>query len=524
MRSLVRRLLYWIRSRQRDAALDEELEFHLAMKQEALERDGMTAGDARVAARREIGNMTRAREDARAVWIWPWLGSARQDVSYTVRSLTRQPAFTLTALVVLGVAIGFNASLFTVFAGLAFRPMAGLIDPDRVVIVSSVNPPRIGGTSGLSFPEYAFLAAQSKTFAGLAAAHPMSVRLETGGTGRSTTSYFVTANYFDVLGVRMAHGRGFLPGEDGRGSVQTVAILSDALWRTRFGSDPAVVGRDTRINGIAFTIVGVAPPAFVGPAGAAQRIWLPISAMPLVRPNDGFAAGILDRPQDCCVTVTGRLARDVTDDEARAEVDVLGRRFRASMNLPGRPLVLGGTQFLTGRRAAGTALAILGALFLGVVLVLLIACANVGNLLLARAAARLGEIGVRLSLGADRARIVRQLLTEGFVLALVAGLVGMLMAIWLPPIALRLLSGEARPFDIDVDRWVFLYVLMLAAISCIAFALAPALHATRLDIAAALKDDARLLKSRFPLRSALLAVQVAVSSCCWRALDCCCAA
>jgi predicted permease len=511
MGRIARRLVHWLRWRHHDAALQEELDFHQSMKEQELEREGLTRNEARFAARRQIGNATRAREDSRAVWIVPWLEGLRQDTTYAVGSLKRQPGFAAASLIVLGIAIGLNASLFTVFAGLVLRPMAGLSDPARVVTVSGVNPPGIGGTSGLSFPEYAFLASQSKTFAGLAAFHPMSVRLEAAGTGRSTASYLVTANYFDVLGVRMEHGRGFLPGENRRATAHAVAVLSYALWQTRFGGDPAVVGKEVRINGMPFTVVGIAPRAFLGPAGAAQRIWLPISMMPVLRPNDPFATGMLDRAQDCCVSVTGRLAGTTTESQGQAEVEVLGRRFRASVGQPERTLVLGGTQFISGRRAAGTVLAIVSVLFLGVLLVLLIACANVGNLLLARAAARLGEIGVRLSLGAGRSRIVRQLLTEGCVLAFCASVMGVLVAMWLPPIALRLLSGEARPFDLDLDRWVLLYALVLAAISCLAFALAPALHATRFDIAAALKDDAHLLKSRFPLRSTLLAVQVAVS-------------
>ena len=511
MRALFRRISYWFRARREAAALREEIEFHRSMTQAQMERDGLTPDEARFAARRQMGNVAIASEDASAVWIWPWLQSVRQDAAYALRSLWRQPGFTLVSLSVLGIAIGLNTGLFTVVAGAAFRPMSGLTDPSRVVTVSSVNVLGRGGLLGLSFPEYQSLTSAATSFEGLAAARPLSVRLEAGPVGRSISAYLVTANYFDVLGVRMELGRGFQPGEDRRGSAQAVAVLAYQVWESRYGADPTIVGRQIRVNNIPFTVVGIASRQFVGPEGSPNRIWLPISMLPLLRPNDPFATTMLDRAQDCCVTVTGRLTPAATRDSARAEVQVLSTRFRSSVGMTEHSLAIGGTQFLSGRRGGGEALAILGVLSLGLTLVLLIACANVGNLLLARAAARVNEIGVRLSLGAGRARIVRQLLTEGFVLAIGASVVGLFVSMWLPPLVLSVVAGTARPFDLSLDGWVLVYALAVAVLSCLAFALAPALNATKCDIATALKHDAAMLQSRFPLRSTLLAVQVAVS-------------
>jgi len=514
---LLRRLWSMIRVRRLDAELEEELQFHRAMKEQELQRAGLSTEQARLAARAALGNVTRSREDARAIWLRPWLESVWQDIAYAVRSLRRQPGFTLVAIVALGVSIGLNTSLFTVFAGLALRPMIGITEPARVVTVTQASvigrggrgPGGPGGAIGLSFPEFRFLADEARSFDGLVAHRELSVTLESDQVGRSTSAYAVTANYFDVLGVRMEAGRGFAASEDRRESPARVAVLSHQLWRTHFGAT-AVVGREIRVDGIPHTVVGITSPEFTGPEGSANRVWLPLSSIPTLRANDPFLASLLDRWQDCCVRVTGRLAAGTTRSEAAAELQVLSGRFRASVGQDARQLLIGGTQFLQGR-GASEALAVIGLLFTGITLLLLIACANVGNLLLARAAARLGEIGVRLSIGASRRRIVRQLLTEGLVLAAIAAALGVGLAAWLPPFVLTRVADQSVPFDIGTDVLVLVYATALAVIACVACALAPALHATRVDVASALKNGTAAMRSRLPLRTVLLAVQVAVT-------------
>jgi predicted permease len=308
----------------------------------------------------------------------------------------------------------------------------------------------------------------------------------------------------------MEHGRGFVASEDRRDSLARVAVLSHQLWQTRFAGK-AIVGQHVRIDGVPHTVVGITSPEFTGSEGNPIRVWLPLSSVPSLRANDPYLASLLDRWQDCCVNVTGRLAEGTTRAEATAELQVLSGRFRATVGQDARQILIGGTQFLQGRGAKGEALAIIGVLFTGITLLLLIACANVGNLLLARAAARLGEIGVRLSIGASRRRIVRQLLTEGLVLAAIAAALGVGLATWLPPFVLNNVVNQAAPFDIHTDALVLLYATALAVIACVACALAPALHATRVDVATALKNGTTALRSRLPLRTVLLAVQVAVT-------------
>jgi predicted permease len=509
MARLIRRLLYWLRQRKHDSALSEELDFHTASKQQALEADGMSREDARFAARREMGNVTLAREDSRAEWIWPWLDSVRQDTSFAVRSLLRQPGFTLLSVVVLGVAIGLNTSLFTVFAGLALRPMAGLSDADRVVTVSGIE--RQGGRpTGMSYPEFRSLAADTNTLSGLSATRSSSVSLEAGGSTRSTVMNAVSGNYFDVLGVRMQHGRGFRPDEDRESAPLPVTILSHRLWQTRFDAHPAIVGTAVRMNDAAYTVVGIAPPEFTGADGSAMQLWVPIASLPVLRPHDPGEKDLLTTANDCCVYLVGRLAPGVSRDRAEAELQTLSDRFRQRTSQTSRPIVIDGTHFLRGRQAASTALAVIGVLFAGLVLVLLLACANIGNLVLARAAARTSEIAVRLSLGAARPRIVRQLLTEGFVLALLASAVGIAIAAWTPGLVLNRVAGQPAPFDIDLDFGVVVYAIVLAGVACVAFALAPALHATRAGVMASLKQTIPT-RSGMRMRSALLGIQVAVT-------------
>jgi len=221
---LLRRLWAMLRVRRLDADLADELQFHRDMKEQELQRAGLSAEQARFAARAALGNVTRAREDARAIWIGPWLESVWQDVVYAVRSLRRQPGFTLVAICALGVSIGLNSSLFTVFAGLALRPMAGLRDPARVVSVSAESALGRGGVIGFSYPEFRFLADGARTVDGLVANRAISVSLESDRVGRTTPAYVVSSNYFDVLGIRMEHGRGFLASEDRRESPAHVAV------------------------------------------------------------------------------------------------------------------------------------------------------------------------------------------------------------------------------------------------------------------------------------------------------------
>jgi putative ABC transport system permease protein len=470
----LRRLNYMLHQGRAEADLAEEIEFHRTMSQKG-------AG-----APSTMGNIARAREDARAVWIRPWLQSIWQDASYAVRNLRRQPGFTLVALLTLGMAIGLNTSLFTVFHLAALRPWP-VKDPARLVRV-------MRNGHGFSLTEYRDLAATVTTLSGLAMKRDVQVHVGNEGSGEATAGTLVSGNYFRLLGVEMELGRGFLAGEDQPDAPQAVTVLSNAFWLENFGGDPQIIDKQIRMEGHAFTIVGVAARTFT----LDRNLWLPQTAIGLLQPRDGASAqtAIFD-PASCCADILGRLAPGVSAPSAQAELAELSGRFRDRTG-QGRDTIELGPAVPSIDSKAARIMPLFGLMELAVALVLLLTCANLGNLLLARAEARRPEIYVRFALGASRARIVRQLLTESFLLSMAATGLGVALAYRLPDLVLRQFQQEAR-FRPAPDGTVLAYALGLAVFSCLCFGLAPALQGT--------KPAGR----RMRLRSILLAAEVAMT-------------
>jgi predicted permease len=497
MRAL-RRLRNLILHRRYERELAEEMEFHRALSERA--------GDTEPA----MGNMTYMKEESRAVWIPPSLESIVQDVRYAVRYLFREPGFAAVAVTGLALGIGLNTSIFTLINAVALRAWP-VRDAGRMAAVYMADDK---GAGGFPLAETRYFAQHARTFSGLVASREMAVRLSGDTSDKSLAAVTTTGNYFDVLGIAMQLGRGFHTEEDALENPKAVAVLSYAAWQGRFGSDPEIAGKQIRLDEIPYTVVGVAAREFTGTSMGRVDLWIPFSSMQLLRPLDPSVPRLLREPSYCCSAVAGRLGPSITREHAQAELEVLHRQFlesnRSPTNGSNRRVTITDTAFLSHPGTVRKAGPVLALVFGGVTLVLLLACANVGNLLLARAAARRREIGVRLSLGAGRWRVVRQLLTESLLLALIAGAIGIALAFVLPGMVANATGGEEMAGRLVPDRLVLLYTFAVSILSCVAFGLAPALHGTRVQLADALKVREALV-GRISLRGLLLFVQVAIS-------------
>jgi predicted permease len=432
-----------------------------------------------------------------------------QDLRYAVRSLRRQPGFTFTALLMLILAIGLNTTLFTSINTVLLRPWA-VPDPGRMAKVF-VD----GGGSSILFQRY--LSAHSSTLQGVMFYRAFNVSLG-NGPGQEAIANAVSANYFDALGVHMRAGRGFLPQED-RGE-SGVAVLSHGAWTRRYGADETIVGRRIAIDEVRLTVIGVAPADFLGTTGSPTDVWLPPGAFRSIRPREAGVNEMLTNPDWCCVELAARLKAGVAREQARSEIEVLYRQFLESNGIPlrapgnrrrGEIAVASTAQIPPSRRQR--ALSIFALLVAAIGSVLLLACANVGNLQLARAVARHREMAVRIAIGAGRARLARQLLTESLLLSATASAGGLAIAFALPRFMLRLLGGEAALSNLQwtPDWAVLVYSIAIAAASAVGFGLAPALSCTRISAAEAMKRQSAALTSRSRLRGFLIGSQIAIS-------------
>jgi predicted permease len=433
------------------------------------------------------------------------------DLRYAIRSLRRSPGFTIVAIMTLGLGIGANTTVFSWMEGLVLQPLPLVRDPSRLVSVSFVSHGEPNGM--MSYPAFSALAERTRTVDGFAA---FAVRLfglqdrNAVDAAAPVGGAYTSVNYFRTLGVGPVLGRTFEPA-DTLASAEPVVVLGHALWRQRFGQDAGVIGRTVRVNGLSATIIGVAPPGFLGAeAGYDLQLWAPLSSYDRLGDREGELRTVYSR----WLTVFGRLHTGASLQAARAELDVVGRRLVREHP----ELELGATSAGALPFSAGDAPRILRPLFtalLGVTIVLLlIVCANVANLMLARSASRRRELGVRAALGASRGRLARHLLAECIALAIPGALLGVAFASWGRDALHALVPQSGTPLAVDtpLDLQVLGFAMALTVVAIIIFGLAPALRASRSDFGVVLKGGTPGSGvSRSRLRSALVVAQIALS-------------
>lgn len=529
MRTWLARCLGLFQRRRLEARLDEEVRFHLEMEAQQQMSRGMAPKDAALEARRAFGGEQQTKERYRDQRGLPVLELLFKDIQYGFRMIARNPGFTLIAVLSLALGIGANTAIFTLIDAVMLRSLP-VKHPDELVAMG--NTARTGGLSTggprldiVSYPFYQRLRDRNQVFSGVLATGRggvLDASIDGGGPER-VRGRMVSDNYFEVLGVEPVRGRVFASGDDRKPGANPVAVISYDYWVTRFGRDESIVGRKMKINGFEYTVIGVGPPGFTGEVvGSLTTIWLPLSMQAQLNPGDRR----LDRRGSNWLLMLGRLKPGISFERAQSEMRALavqtllefegGSTLSADRAREIRAEVLkvepGGRGFSFLRSRFRRPLLILMPV---VGLVLLIACANVANLLLARATTRQKEISVRLAVGASRMRLIRQLLTESILLASIGGMAGMLMAWAGSGLLLRLASDGPNPIPLEVkpDAVMLGFTLAVSMLTGILFGLAPAMRSTRVELAGALKDSARSLtgSGRWQLGKLLVAGQVALS-------------
>jgi putative ABC transport system permease protein len=478
---LLRRIHYWAFKRRHESELAEEIETHRAMVQQQFQESGLSTTDALHASRKAVGNVVLAQEDARAVWLWPWLDRLFQDIRYGFRFLSKNLGFATAAVVSLAIAIGPNTSIFTIVNAVFLGPI-GVRNMNRLFVIGSENSSfQKGQWRGTSLENFEDLRQQSTAFSDMAASRAVQLSLKTQDGNETIQGQFVTSKYFSVLGVSTILGRTFLPDEDEHQDRDRYAVISYKLWSERFNSDTNIVGKEIQLNSQSFSIVGVVAADFKGTRVLedADRVWIPSS---MVRAT--IAAPASDR-RDTTWVVFARLRPAVMPSQATSELRMIGTRLEKDYpEVVGRAFRLDPLAQYAHGTLPGSILAVFaGMLMAAIGLVLLLACVNLANLLLARGTYREREIGIRASLGGSRSRLVRQLLTESFLLAGTGGLAGLLIAKWSCDYIWSLRPPDVRldAMELALDWHVLTFNILTSLAAGLLFGLAPAIQLSKSD-------------------------------------------
>jgi predicted permease len=522
-----------------EAELDEELRSHFEIQVDKSVASGMTREEAVRRARLEFGGHEQLKEECRDARGVRFLETLAHDVRYGLRMLRKSPGFTAVAVLTLALGIGANTAIFTLIDAVLLK-MLPVKNPQELVLLEWTKPQGPGGNmwvdgsdweengrdvgTPLSYPAFQQLHTQNQVFSDMFAFADFGddVNVVADGQPGLVHGQMATSDIFRTLGLQAIAGRLFTESDDLPGAAP-VCVISDGYWKRRFGADPRIAGKPITVAGVPFTIIGVTPPEFFGlQSGADVQLWVPLSMQPLVEPDLDPKVSMFTSANRWWLIVVARLKPAISVEQATVGLNVIFKPVseQGVTQEPGNPPIIPSLELTSAsqglgrlRRSFSRPLFILMGL---VGLVLLIACANVANLLLTRATARQKEISVRLSLGASRGRLMRQLLTESVLLAGMGGVLGYLFANWGSALLVGLISPANRPLLLNINA--DLRVLGFTAVTCLftamLFGVAPAWHSMRIDIAPALKQNTQA-SSAFGLRlgfgKALVVVQVAVS-------------
>jgi predicted permease len=494
------RALFWKEQVERE--MDEELRGYLDAAVKEKMRSGMSHEEAMRAARVEMGSMDAVKEEIRSAGWEATLETLWQDLRYGLRQLKRNPGFAAVAVLTLALGIGATTAMFSIVDGTFLKPLVAS-DPSQFVSIWTQE--AHGVYSGVSFPDYLDLRAQSSSLSGVVAYQRAGKFLNSLDESNLILADTVSLNYFDVLGIKPFLGRTFPPEARGSAPSGLTVVVSYTLWKNRLGGDPSIVGKTIRLNNQSTTVLGVTPERFRGlnrfvPTDA----WLPV---------DAFEPTQMKRRESRYYEVVGRARPGVTTEQIRTELDAIGHRLAQAYPATNKAATFGSEPELERQRGF-----LLVSLFLMLVvgLVLLISCANVAGLLLARAETRRREVAVRLALGSSRGRLIRQFLTEGLMLSLAGAALGLLLAAWLVAIEPSLLPPAPIQIgpDLRIDGRVILFTLLVSLLATLIFGVAPALRASKADLTGPLKgEEASLARGskRMTARNILVVGQVALS-------------